>query len=628
MNDLKSLSSRLKLLTALWLMAALLSIAFTLLLSWRLEGGAAAINDAGSLRKQTYYLQLLVQKNHDNEQIFQHIAQFDRTLQVLDLGDPMRPLFLPNDAQVRENLRYLQTQWQNDMKPKFQAAAENRGMVSMAQTHQFIACIDQLTSSVEQVNSRYINWLRLFQLGLMGMVLISSMIVIWLFYSWIIKPLQKLQTAVNDVHNGHLGVQIPVSGLTEFAQLDHGFNQMSSRLQQLYLGLEQQVHEKTRDLEQQNFNLQTLYFMSHFLNQAQTVGEASEMFLNKILTIIPAQAASIRLIDMKRQRLDLVAHYGLPETLQTAEACQRIDECLCGHAVQYDEWQPIHFHDKQAQLNETRATCWHLGFHYLRVFKIRYNAQDLGMMTLYFEKTYDFSKLSDLLESVCHQLGGAVNNIRLAEESRQLAVMQERNLMAQGLHDSIAQTLTFLNLQTQMLESALKANEKEQVAENLQFIKDGVQECYEDVRELLLNFRTKITKKEFAEAVETLTQRFEQQTHIPVNIVWRGNGFPLSSEQQLQFIFILQESLSNIRKHANAQHVEIVFDNQDDYIMTIRDDGRGFDTQRHLSGNHVGLGIMRERAVRIHANFDVHSDPAQRFTLVSLMLPKKERVLE
>lgn len=70
--------------------------------------------------------------------------------------------------------------------------------------------------------------------------------------------------------------------------------------------------------------------------------------------------------------------------------------------------------------------------------------------------------------------------------------------MAQGLHDSIAQSLTFLNLQVQMLESALLNDEKEQVKENLIFIREGVEECYDDVRELLLNFRTKITKKNSA----------------------------------------------------------------------------------------------------------------------------------
>ena len=180
-----------------------------------------------------------------------------------------------------------------------------------------------------------------------------------------------------------------------------------------------------------------------------------------------------------------------------------------------------------------------------------------------------------------------------------------------------------------MLESALLNDEKEQVKENLTFIREGVEECYDDVRELLLNFRTKITKKEFREAVETLTQRFEQQTHVPVSVEWRGEGLPLSSDQQLQFIFILQESLSNIRKHAQAKNVRITFDLEKDVSMTIWDDGRGFDVERlHLlAGNHVGLHIMRERAKRIRAELSIESKE-NHATQIRLVLPECERMLE
>ena len=94
-----------------------------------------------------------------------------------------------------------------------------------------------------------------------------------------------------------------------------------------------------------------------------------------------------------------------------------------------------------------------------------------------------------LIETLGNHLGVAIENQRLAARDRQFAVSEERNLMAQGLHDSIAQSLSFLNLQVQMLENALPADLNPQARENLAFIQAGVQECYEDVRELLLNFR-------------------------------------------------------------------------------------------------------------------------------------------
>ena len=261
------------------------------------------------------------------------------------------------------------------------------------------------------------------------------------------------------------------------------------------------------------------------------------------------------------------------------------------------------------------------------MFPILYKSEELGILTLYFSDGIELGENDDsLLRTLCGQLGVSIANSRFAQERSQLAVLQERNLIAQGLHDSIAQTLTFLNLQVQMLDSAYKAGEKEQMEENIRFLTDGVQECYDDVRELLLNFRTKISNKDFPEAVTSLLARFEQQTQIEVDTAWRDDGPSLNNDEQLQVIFILQESLSNIRKHAQAHHVVVELDNRHDFTLRIRDDGVGFDTGRlkNMSEAHVGLGIMQERARRINAVLSVESQPHQG-TTVTLVLPQHRR---
>ena len=176
-----------------------------------------------------------------------------------------------------------------------------------------------------------------------------------------------------------------------------------------------------------------------------------------------------------------------------------------------------------------------------------------------------------------------------------------------------------------MLETALQNREQEQIQENLQYIKDGVQECYDDVRELLNNFRIKINGEDFAGVIRVLVGRFEQQTQIAVRLSWHGNGPPLNTDQQLQVAFILQESLSNVRKHSQASQVDIRFDNDQDFVMDIQDDGCGFDTERikEQNGHYVGLHIMRERASRICAELTLQSAPGG--TRVTLKLPREER---
>ncbi|MCS4533452.1 type IV pili methyl-accepting chemotaxis transducer N-terminal domain-containing protein [Neisseria montereyensis] len=604
------------------------SIIFTLLLSWRLEGGGAAINDAGSLRMQSYRLGLLLSRHYPEEEVAHKIQEFDTTLNNLEIGDPARPLFLPGTPEVLQQMAELKYHWHQQIKPALQISLQQQTTFDETHLQNFVTSIDSLVLAIEAVNTRYTYWLRLFQSGLIAMVLIGASVMVVLLYLWIIRPLDELQEGVQNIHDGKLGIQVPINKLTEFAQLDRGFNQMSSRLQQLYSNLEDEVIKKTHDLAEKNYTLKTLYSFSRLLNQTQTAAEAGNMFLERIMRLIPAQAGSIRLIDTKRRRIDLIAHHGLPDNLQNAEACQKLEDCFCGQRVKQNNWQPIYL-SNEGKPPHPVTECEKSGFHYLEIFKIRYNQQDLGVMTLYFNQEYTFTtNTTGLMSALCNLLGLVLTNIRLADESRQLAVLQERNLIAQGLHDSIAQTLTFLNLQVQMLESALTTQNQEQISENLQFIKSGVQECYEDVRELLLNFRTKISRKEFADAVHILVERFEQQTQTSVQIEWHGDGPNLSSEQQLQFIFILQESLSNIRKHAQATKVCLTFDNRNDFIMAITDNGKGFDTisLKALPENHVGLQIMQERARRIHAQLKLDSQPNQ-YTKISLILPKQERIL-
>ncbi len=627
MNRFASLTLRLKFFTALWIAVSVASIVFTLYLSLWLEGNAAAINDLGSLRFQSYRLALLVEENAPQSEIDAHISRFDQVLTTVRRGDPRRPLSLPDDPKVMAKMADLERQWQQTVKPFFQAASENEKN-STAKLDGFLNTINEVVGEVERTSATYITWLRFFQSGLLALVLVSSAVMIWLTRLWIIDPLQEVLRGVQAIGDGRFGLQMQTAGPSEFAEVSGGFNQMSSRLSQLYSGLEQEVAEKTRDLERKNFILGVLYSFSAVLNRPQTATEAAGVFLERVLQVAEADAGSVRLIDPRRQRMDLAAHIGLPEELKHSEACSKIGDCLCGIAVQNNEAHTVRFYDSRpAADNEHSYECRRLGFSDLRVLPIRYKEQDIGIVTLYFRQPQEISDtVTELLELLCSQFGVVVSNTRLGEESRQLAVLQERNLIAQGLHDSIAQTLAFLNLQVQMLESALQSGSSDLAGENLQFIKSGVQECYEDVRELLLNFRTKIARRDFAEAADELVERFHRQTGIATNIDWIGDqGPPLSSDQQLQCIFILQESLSNIRKHAQADQVNIEIDNGRDFVMTITDNGRGFDAEHleRLPGNHVGLNIMHERAGRIRAELKLTSQPGQ--TRIRLFLPEQER---
>jgi two-component system nitrate/nitrite sensor histidine kinase NarX len=200
------------------------------------------------------------------------------------------------------------------------------------------------------------------------------------------------------------------------------------------------------------------------------------------------------------------------------------------------------------------------------------------------------------------------------------AVAQERNLLARELHDSIAQSLAFLKIQVQLMRDALAAGDREAMARVLEEIDAGVRESYGDVRELLLHFSTRTNTEDIETALLTTLHKFELQSGLKAHLQVQGHGLPLAPDLQIQVLHIVQEALSNVRKHARASQVWVDVQQQPEWRFEVRDDGSGFDSDAGIDDSHVGLRIMSERAERIGARLDVISTPGAG-TSVVLTLP-------
>jgi two-component system nitrate/nitrite sensor histidine kinase NarX len=101
-----------------------------------------------------------------------------------------------------------------------------------------------------------------------------------------------------------------------------------------------------------------------------------------------------------------------------------------------------------------------------------------------------------------------------------------------------------------------------------------------------------------------------------------GQGMPLSADRQIQVLHIVQEALSNVRKHARAAHVVLDVEQQPAWRFEVRDDGVGFEVNdESLDETHVGLRIMKERAERLGAILDIKSRPGQGSSVVLTLSP-------
>jgi two-component system nitrate/nitrite sensor histidine kinase NarX len=252
---------------------------------------------------------------------------------------------------------------------------------------------------------------------------------------------------------------------------------------------------------------------------------------------------------------------------------------------------------------------------------IRLQDRVLGEFNLFFRHPVLLSAgETELLDALASHLASALEGLRAAARAREAAVSEERALLARELHDSIAQSLAFLKIQAQLLRSAIQRAQPAQVATALDEMDTGLRESIGDVRELLVHFRTRTNTDDIEQALQETLQKFQHQTGLPTTLQVQGHGLPLPADVQVQVLHVLQEALSNVRKHAGATQVVIEVLRGARWRFYVRDNGIGFDTGQNRGESHVGMKIMSERAARIGAHVAVLSAPGQGATL-TLTLP-------
>ena len=622
------LSTRIVISSVVALSLVLSMVGWTLWLSWQLAGTAAAINETGSLRMRANRIGLNLLRHDEaaQAQVMVDLREQGRILAHFAGDLPGRPLFLSTDAPLRQQFHAVTTRWDELADLAHEALVEGDSTAYLAQLPGFVAEADRLVHVLEVGNASKTTRLRILQSVLIVMACLGTMAMIFLLYRWIIRPVQTLQGGIQRMAARDFSVRVPVNNTDELGVLAQGFNRMADELQSLYEDLGEHVRQKTAELERQNRQLSALYGMTAFLNKPNDIEALCRGFLQRVMDEFHAAAGSIRVLDPSGERLHIVVSLGFSSALQESEHCMRTDACFCGEATQRGT---MIIRDFRKLPRPEEIGCMRDGFQAVSVFQIVTPEATLGTFSLHFrERTTMSPRELQLLEMLGQHLGAALDNQRLSIKARQLAVAEERNLVAQGLHDSLAQGLNFLNLQTQMLGSAVQQRRWDEVEEIVPLLKTGVSESYQDVRELLQNFRTRLGEESLRKAVDDTIGRFRRQTGLNVELhLDDRDGAPLHPDQQLQVLFILQEALSNVRKHAYASKVTVRIDNHRDFGMSIRDDGEGYDPQEvaERSETHVGLSIMRERAARLGGQLQMCSAPGQG-TEVSLYLSQSDRL--
>lgn len=247
---------------------------------------------------------------------------------------------------------------------------------------------------------------------------------------------------------------------------------------------------------------------------------------------------------------------------------------------------------------------------------VRVGEQVIGCLCISSARSRNFSDRDvQVLSGLADQAAIAIQNARAYDRAGNAAIAMERERLAREMHDTLAQVLGFVNTKSQALQELLTQGKLEAARDQVDQLTALSQELYADVREVILGLRAAISsEKSLLPTLGDYVQAYTKQSGIETQLVVENGASELSFAPavELQLIRIVQESLTNIRKHAHAPHALVRFAVVDGHAeMRIEDDGRGFDPGHIARGDwpQFGLQSMRERAESVGGAFVVVSRP-------------------
>jgi signal transduction histidine kinase len=232
-----------------------------------------------------------------------------------------------------------------------------------------------------------------------------------------------------------------------------------------------------------------------------------------------------------------------------------------------------------------------------------------------------------VLNSVAHEMAMAIDGARMQNsiENQAQATEAERKRIAQNLHDTLGQNISFLRLKLDQLTGDDVLLEISMIRQELELMREIAEDATEQIRGTLADLNLSVTMG-LCKAILEHAQSIGRRSGFEVNIIEKGQPIPLPSSYMRQILFIVREAINNIEKHAGAEHVDIELAwDETDLSICVQDDGGGFDLSSASSEGRYGLKIMQERAEDIQGCLTVDALPGLG-TQVKLWLPVIQKV--
>lgn len=534
---------------------SLISMISSILVTESLSGDAKLINRAGELRMQVMKISRtdLIKQQESKVLINEQIALFERKLQDLFANGSANML---DDKNINAKFQHILTFSQQMKYPS--------SPLTVQTFDQFVVTIDQLVTLVQQKSETKLSRLKL----ILGVSLLTSIIVaatvLFKINHVIIQPLRQLIDVALKVGKGDFEAKVEYSANNELGVLATSINKMSQQLKSIYQDFEENVAHKTRELTRSNRTLEILYRAARDLS-IYDFQEMNNPILAQFEEVIGFGKISIELNEQNIDRLIIKISSVTPP---------RDNFC-------FDNYQ----------------------------FSLTKQNKNFGYLVWQFPKhkttqTWQIQRLQVMADIIA-------TAIQLEQKKHTediLLIAEERAVIARELHDSLAQSLSYLKVQMSVLTRKIqKEVPREEVTETIEDTKLELTNAYLHLRELLTTFRLKPDDPSIENSLQGTIAEFSEKCHHTIDLSFNIPQNYLSANQEMHVLQIIREALSNVQRHAKATRSGIIVNLENNKVsIVIWDNGKGFDYYL-LKQGHFGLSIMKERAKSLHATFDIQA---------------------
>ena len=562
------------------------------------RGYASAINHAGSLRMQSYRLSTMIFAARAQPANDRYRLDIERAMLALEASLSSTVLAHPaiiesgsNSAAARQTIA---RRWHQEIKPMLRAQLEQPTPAGdlntlLDRTNAFVADIELLVKQIEHDAESRIGFLRTLISVTLVITLGGVLLTMYFLHTAVLTPLRDLLAFTTQIRRGNLDARTARVGEDELGRLGHAFNLMAEELATFYRTMETRVAEKTADLERSNRSLELLYHSIARLYNGPVEADTYRLLLREIEDVLGLGAGSACLLEGGTQGNIAV----LASTLNPAKG--DIAFCSLSSCAECLAEEGLHVRT----LADRKVLS----------IPLRDTERVHGVMQLIVPPGHEVEPWKmRLLEALSRHIGTAIGTARRTEHERMLSLLEERSVIARELHDSLAQSLSYMKIQVSRLANVISPSD---AANNiLSELREGLNGAYRQLRELLTTFRLRIEGESIATVLENTVLEFSSRNPIEISLETHLTNCRLSANEEIHVLQIVREALSNVVHHAQAQHAKVTLCVEADGMVSVSivDDGVGIQTQATQT-HHYGMVIMEERARSLGGRLEVMTRP-------------------